>query len=430
MGPTGGITPAATPLMMAGVSERTAGVLRRLLEPLGLDPQVGGGGDGADPNAPHHYVNGGALGVSLVRGDVSVMGLGTTTFVDGAGKVAGFGHPMFNGGDEAIPACVGRVLWIDANSQASHKVGECARPLGTLVNDRQSAIVLDENVVAPSVPVDVEIVGVVGAPRTHWHAEVTLDKFLAPQMVATVLSSAIEATTSERRDLTWSLHGKLGVAGHGTVLLDDVGVADDGSAPGMGEMSRSKLVATLGDVLNNPWGPTGITRVEARFEVTYTRDVWRLRGTDVLDPVVDAGEKARLRLHLVPKDGPEITRVVEVTLPAELEGKDVEIELVPGYDVPTPLPSPESMDELLANEPQTTLPPRSLVVQFRVPSQGLAYRGHVTPRLPPLTMDALQPRSSDSAFEPFPSWSRTIVPMALFIDGRDKVKVKVRGVVR
>ena len=65
-----------------------------------------------------------------------------------------------------------------------------------------------------------------------------------------------------------------------------------------------------------------------------------------------------------------------------------------------------------------------------MPSQGLAYPGRVTPRLPPLTMDALQPRTSDSGPEAFPSWSRTVVPMAFFVDGRDKVKVKVRSVVR
>ena len=81
-----------------------------------------------------------------------MMGLGTATFVDGTGKLAGFGHPMLNGGDEAIPACIGRVLWVNASAQASHKVGECARPLGTLVQDRQAAIVVDERVTARSSP--------------------------------------------------------------------------------------------------------------------------------------------------------------------------------------------------------------------------------------------------------------------------------------
>jgi hypothetical protein len=98
----------------------------------------------------------------------------------------------------------------------------------------------------------------------------------------------------------------------------------------------------------------------------------------------------------VPENGPEVTRVVEVTMPEELAGKDVEIDVVPGYEVVPELAAPESLDELLANEPNQTVSPRSVVLQFRVPSQGIAYRGRVTQRLPAFTLDALRPQSSDT----------------------------------
>ena len=423
------MVPAATPLMMSGVSDRAREALRKLVEPLGLEPLQGGGGSENDPGAPLHFVDGGGLGVQLSRGDVSSMGLGTATYVDGAGMVAGFGHPMLNGGDEQLPACIGRVLWINASSQASHKVGECARPVGTLVQDRQSAIVIDERIVAPVIPIDVEITGVVGAPKVHWHAELTDDKFLAPSLASTVLESAIEATTSERRDLTWKLTSQVAVAGHGTVDLVDDGIASGGT-PDASDWAHSKLVSTVGDVLNNPWERAHVERIAARFEVKYARDLWRLRGVEVLDPVVDAGDKVRLRLHLVPQEGPEVTRVVETTMPAELAGREVEIEVVPGYDMVPELPAPESLDQLLANEPRQTVPSRAVVVQFRVPSQGIAYRGHVTQRLPTFTLDALRPQSSDTGPDAFQSWSRAIVPLDFFVEGRDKVKVKVRSVVR
>ena len=83
-----------------------------------------------------------------------------------------------------------------------------------------------------------------------------------------------------------------------------------------------------------------------------------------------------------------------------------------------------------ANEPRQTVAPRTVVIQFRVPSQGIAYRGRVTQRLPPFTLDALRPQSSDVGPETFPSWSRTVVPLDLYVEGHDKVKVKVRSVVR
>jgi hypothetical protein len=357
------------------------------------------------------------------------MGLGTATFADGQGKVAGFGHPMLGGGDEALPACIGKVLWINASAQASHKVGECARTLGTLVQDRQTAIVVDENITAPTIPVDVEVLGVVGAPRTKWHAEVTDDKFLAPGLAALVMASVVEATSNERRDITWKLTSKVDVAGHGLVDLEDVGVAI-GGGPDTNEWFRSKLVSTVGDVVNNPWEQARVRGIEARFEIRYARDLWRLRGAEVLDPVVDAGSKARLRLHFVPEHGPETTRVVEVAMPVELAGKDVDVDVLPGYDVVPELAAPESLDELLANEPRQSVAPRTVVLQFRVPSQGIAYRGRVTQRLPTFTLDALRPQTTDTGPETFQSWARTVVPLDWFIEGRDKVKVKVRSVVR
>jgi hypothetical protein len=411
------------------VGDRAAAALRQLVEPLGLDPLQGGGGSANDPNAPLHFKNGSALGVELVRGDVAITGLGTATYADGTGRVAGFGHPMLGGGDEALPACIGRVLWINASAQASHKVGECARSLGTLVQDRQTAIVVDERITAPMIPVDIQVVGALGAPKPTWHAEITEDRFLAPGFAAVAMASVIEATSSERRDITWKLTSSVDVAGHGPVELEDVGVASGGGLDA-NEWFHSKLVTTVGDVVNNPWEHARIRKISARFEVRYARELWRLRGAEVLDPVVDAGDKARVRLHFVPEHGPEVTRVIEARMPAELTGKEVEIEILPGYDVVPELAPPESLDELLANEPRQSVAPRSVVLQFRVPSQGIAYRGHVTQRLPTFTLDALRPQTSDSGPETFPSFTRTIVPLDWFFEGRDKVKVKVRGVVR
>jgi hypothetical protein len=135
-------------------------------------------------------------------------------------------------------------------------------------------------------------------------------------------------------------------------------------------------------------------------------------------------------LHLVPDDGPEVTRVVEVTMPEELAGRDVDVEVVPGYEVIPELAAPENLDDLLANEPRQSESSRSIVVQFRVPSQGMAYRGHVTQRLPAFTLDALRPQNSDTGPDTFPSWSRTVVPLDLYVDGHDKVKVQVRSVLR
>ena len=63
-------------------------------------------------------------------------------------------------------------------------------------------------------------------------------------------------------------------------------------------------MSTVGDVLNNPWEHAHIERVQARFDVKYARDVWRLRGVEVLDPVVDAGRRRACACTSCPRTAP------------------------------------------------------------------------------------------------------------------------------
>jgi hypothetical protein len=424
------LVPAATPLMLGGMGDRATAYVKKLFEPLGMEPlQVGGGQEKSPPpNAPQHYVDGGALGVNLVSGDVSFMALGTATYVEGT-KVAGFGHPLFEAGNSLLPATIGKVLWIFASDQHSSKIGESVRPLGALVQDRMSAIVVDEKRTAPTFPVHVEVKGIDGAPKKSWNMTVAEERFMTPSLVGSVFGSVIEATSNERRDVTWHLKSRLFVRGHGAIDLEDFGVAT-GGMPDAGDFGHARITRAIGDVLNNPWEVTRIEKVESTLEVSYTRDLWRLRGVELLDAIVDAGSTARIALHLLPFAGPEVVRTVDVRMPHELAGKDVELEIAPGYEVVPEAAAPDSLNELLANETRQTVLPRSVAVSFKLPSQGVAFKGHVAQRLPTFAVDALRTQYSDTGPDTFVSFGRTVVPLDRYIEGRDKLKVKVRPVVR
>jgi hypothetical protein len=429
--PTRPIVPTATPLMLAGMSDRSMALVRKLFAPLGLDPVQAGGGGGAgkdDPTAPKHFVNGGGVGVEMARGDVSFMGLGTVTDVQGT-RLCGFGHPMMEAGTTALPTAIGRVHWIFASDQHSSKIGEAARSLGALVQDRQSAIIVDETKVAPVFPVTAEIHGAVGIPKKNWRVEVAEERFMSAGLLASVLGSIIDASVSERRDVTWKLKSKVTVRGHGSIELEDFGVAT-GGMPDAGDLAHAKVVRAVGEVLNNPWENTHVDKVETALTVDYTRDLWRLRGTDVLDPIVDAGQVARVRVHLVPFAGPETTKVLEVRMPEELAGKDVDIDVLPGYMAAPDLASPQSLADLLSNSTRQSLLPMSIVLQFRTRTLSLAYKGHVAERLPSFAVDAMRPSTTDVAPEPFAAFMRSVVALDRYVEGNDRVRIKVRPILR
>jgi hypothetical protein len=421
---------ASTPLLVGGMGDAAMKVATDLLSPLGLDPMQAGGGGRArqDPDAPNKFVDGGAIGVQLVRGDVSAMGLGTVTRVAGD-KLVAFGHPMLGGGIEALPTAIGEVHWILASQNRSFKIGEAVRPLGALVNDRQAAIVVDASVKAPTFPVRLEIRGVDGAPKPIWNMEVAHDQFMAPSFTAMALGSGIEETTSERRDMTWRAVSKLRVAKYGTITLYDFG-SGNGNPIGADELVRGKLVKALGSLLNNPWEPVTIEGVDTTLSVTFDREVLTLRGAKVLETEVDAGSPVRIRLSLQPYQGKIEARDIEVKVPAELAGRDVDIDLAPGYEVDRPLPTPDSVSELMANLPNATFDPESVVATFRLRDNAAAYRGKVAPRLPPGALDTLRPSSASDAPEVFAALEQTAIPLKRFLVGRDSVRVSIRNVLR
>ena len=57
----------------------------------------------------------------------------------------------------------------------------------------------------------------------------------------------------------------------------------------------------------------------------------RLRGAELLEPEIEVGKLARIRVTLVPYSGPEQTRILSVNLPIHLAGQTVALDIAPGY---------------------------------------------------------------------------------------------------
>jgi hypothetical protein len=418
------VIPVATPMMIGGVGERTQAYVRTLFAPLGFEPLAAGGGSGQEKGGPEHFVNGGSLGVAMVSGDVSFFGLGTVTHVEGR-RLTGFGHPMMEAGATALPTAISRVHWIFASDQHSSKIGESIRTLGTLVQDRQSSVIADETVTAPTFPMHVDVKGAVGAPKTAWDMVVAEEKYMTPGLVAAAMSGAFEATTNERRDITWKLNSKVQVRGYPLLELEDVGIAS-GGMPEAGDWVRSRLIRAVGEVLNNPWQHVHIDRIDAVLSVQYARNSYRLQSAELLDPEVEPGEKARIRMKLMPLQGASIVKVIEVPLPTELAGREVDIELFGGYENVIEMPAPEDLRQMLSNMSKST-PPQTLVAQIRLPGQGAAFKSHVASRLPGFAVDMLRPQNSDAVPDFFASSTKTILPLDRYFEGRDRVRVKIKA---
>jgi hypothetical protein len=422
------VAPVATPLLIGGMSAGSVSFAKELLAPMGLEPLQAGGGGGTDPSAPTRFVDGGAVGVELIRGDMSAMGLGTVTRVEGD-KLVAFGHPMMQSGVTALPTSIGKVLWFLASDMRSFKIGYGVRSVGALVNDRQASIVVSHSAKAPTIPVSIKIKGVPGAPYTSWKFEVAHEKFMTPAFMAIALGNAVQTTASEQQDVSWNAKSKLKVKGHGEITIEDFGVSVGGT-PEPNEFIRSNLVRAVGALMNNPWEPVIIERADMEIELRYAREILQLRGAELLNPEIDAGEPARIRLTLVPYAGPEIQKLITVPIPAHLAGKSVTLEISPGYTEQRDRADPENVAALVRNLESPLYPIKSAVVSFSSGDGAVSYKGHVAKNLPPGAMDAIRPTTASVAPDQFRSQVRHVAPLGDFMVGEDRVEVTVKRVLR
>ena len=428
LGSLGDVRPVETPMLLGGTNAFGLQIAETLFRPMGFEPLQAGGAGANEADAPERFVDGGSLGVQLVSGDVSAMPLGTVTRVEGD-RLLGFGHPLMSAGITALPTAIAKVLWFWASEYRSFKVGFPVRTVGALLGDRQSSIVVSQSAKAPTIPVTLDVVGVEGMHKNTWHFQVAHEKFMAPSFLATAIGSAIQAVVSERRDVSWSLDSKVTLDNARELTLEDFGVSSGGTI-GAEEILSSNLVSSTGALLNNPWQSMFVKNIHSTLTLHYARDILRLRGVQVLNPEVDAGKPVRLRVTLLPWEGPPQYQVLTVPLPAQFAGETVNIEVVPGYTETPETAAPETLGELISNLDVPVFSPKSLLIKYNSPGSTLAYRGRVASHLPPGAVDSLMPTTSSIAPTAQASPTRLIYPVSNYVVGKDRVTVRVKAVLR
>jgi hypothetical protein len=420
-----GLSPAATPIMLAGFDERVARVLNADLDRFGLiGLQASGGQATAPAHTPTaHFVDGGSIGVQLVRGDISATAIGTVTHVEGTRLVA-FGHPMMNAGQPALPTTTARVLHILASINRSFKIAEATTPLGTLIHDRQAAIVVDTTLRADTIPVAVRVHGVTGASRDTWNVEVASQRMLTPMLTFGAVLNALSVTAGEQSDVMFEATSKVRVAGHGSIDMHDFGYAPVGVGNPMA-LSQIRLFDVLAAAYGNPFEDARIEQIEVDLNVRFAHDVLTIVDALVPSTEVDPDRDLNVYLTLQRFGEREQTRVLPVHIPATAAGEKIELVFEPGDVVKQELPEPRSLDDLFRNI-RTTYPATSLIVSTKMPSQGLRLRGHVVSGLPGSALDSLQLTGEGDRPVSFPTHVRTEVPMHDVLDGSARISLDVR----
>ncbi len=202
------LVPIATPVNLAGFSQRTLDLFGSRLRQLGLKPAqgtaAGGRTDDADPSEAATEP-GAMISVALIRGDLEVSAAGTVTHVDGD-RLYAFGHPFLSSGPTELPFLAAEVIALVPNLNNSFKIAGSGSLLGTIISDSSAGLTGIVGKTPALTPVRLRVTS--GQNAADYAFEIVRDPLLTPYLLQMALFSSIDATQRQVGASTLRLRGE------------------------------------------------------------------------------------------------------------------------------------------------------------------------------------------------------------------------------
>jgi len=217
----GTLSPLALPLVFSGFERMTFDWAEPLFAGMGFVPMTGGasGGTSAPVGLPD-LAPGGPIGISLIEGDLDLSVTGTVTHIDGD-RVYAFGHPFYNLGPTQFPMKKAYVYSVYPSLQQSWKIAAALDPVGTVDQDRTTAIAGRIGKAPRMIPVDIELATSRGDARA-FHYRIVEDELFTPALAFVSLLSVLQGNERAFGTASVRVDGQLTLQGGRTIQVDDL----------------------------------------------------------------------------------------------------------------------------------------------------------------------------------------------------------------
>ena len=414
-----GFVPVSIPLSVSGISDVA---LRYLADDLRADHLVpmraGGGGKMGDAKAD--LVPGAAVGVTLIRGDMSATAMGTLTVVDG-NIVHAFGHPLFGAGVVNLPLVLGEVHTIIASLATSTKLASPLADVGRVTDDLKNGIVGTLHEQAGMIPLRIEFASG-GTPLRPFVVEIARHRRMLPVFASAVLATALGEAFPDVTDAVVDVATTISLRGMDPLTLRDQLAASDGFAPRILAMAHGPRV--LGDLLGNPFAPAIIDGIRMQVGLSYRADGVEIVSVASSGDKVLSGRALPLRVILRPYNGKEYTETLTVDLPPTVAGKLVKIEVASGAGTKPQVPKPENLKGFVDNL-RHFHPATSVVVSVGMGESGVQMRGTLVHGLPVSALDTARPTRQTRRAEVFKVVGQTAFPVGKVVTGKQEITLQV-----
>jgi hypothetical protein len=427
------LRPIATPLLMTGFEPEAVDLLTAIFKDAGFVPMAGAGVGGrasADERAAlaGPLREGDAVGVSLVGGDLEMGATGTVTHIDGD-KVYAFGHPFFNLGPAQLPMTRAYVYAMLPSLMSSFKITTMGDVIGTIRQDRATAIAGTLGQGPATVPMNVTLRSTRAGQTTTrtFRFEVGTDQTFTPLLSYVTLFNTLAGYERGFGSATFTLKGAAKVKGHPSVTFEDVFAGD---APALAAATSIGGPLTL--LLNNDRERLTIESLDFTIDATEVPLVATIERVwlDELRP--RAGRTVPLKVLTRSYRGEEKISTVDIAIPGNVTGP-VSLLVTDG----------RQLNAMEQREMRRTLQPQSVAQMIRVLNQtrrnnriyvrlltgapGAVVNGEALTALPPSVLSVLEADRNGGSFSPIRSAAigEYEIPMDVAVVGSRTLTVDV-----
>jgi SpoIVB peptidase S55 len=219
------IQPMETPLVFSGFSPGAL-QLWKAHAPAGLVPVEGVGGSESNEKQPDPLIPGSAVSAVLVRGDLDIAATCTVTYVDPKRMLA-CGHPITQFGPVSMPMTKADVVATLPSSLEAFKIINTTETVGSITEDRESAIMGEFGKQARMIPVTLRVTragAAAGEPKQidAMHFEVIDQPQITPMAVMVAVYQALMEENGYSAQTTYHVQGSVKLSGYPSVKLNSL----------------------------------------------------------------------------------------------------------------------------------------------------------------------------------------------------------------
>jgi len=317
------------PLRFGGFPQEVIEAYAPLFRSMGFEPMQGGvlAGSAQEPSWSTELVPGSMISLMLVRGDLNLNVDCTVTYRRG-NQIYACGHRVLMAGPAQIPFAASRVLATVPSLASSFKINAPGAPVGTINQDRFSAIHGVLGVETPLIPVHIEVNSSLNK-KADYHLEIVQEPFLSPLLLNLVIPSVLSVTERALGPSTLELKGKIRLSGGESVSIEDVVAGDTGMANAAG----LTLSTPLSYILASDFRDVRIEGIDLAIIARSERRVATLEQVWASKSEVKPGDRVELTALLRTPSGESLVERILVDVPESVTDRMLSLVVGSGSSI-------------------------------------------------------------------------------------------------